>query len=149
MGGGALGTWKRLGSGELLAQDADEGLGHILPFKVYGWTLAILLFLTVVTVWVSQIDLGSMNAVVAILVASIKAGLVMCFFMHLKFEGKVIIAYVIYPLVLLVLLIGGTYSEIVDRQVVLPARQFSDDFHFKPVIPSNNHGEGSHETEHH
>ncbi len=45
-----------------------------------------LLLLTVVTVLVSYVDLGLWNAVVALLIASVKASLVALFFMHLKGE---------------------------------------------------------------
>jgi hypothetical protein len=44
-------------------------------------------------------------------VATIKAGLVACFFMHLKFEKKHIVLYAFYPLVILFLLIGSTVKD--------------------------------------
>lgn len=113
-------TWKRLGSGELPTEDAHVGLGHILPFSVYLRTFVALLLLTVVTVWAAHFDFGNASIVVAILIASIKAGLVMSFFMHLKFEGKLIILYALYPFVVLFLLIGGTYMDELDRPEVLP-----------------------------
>lgn len=112
--------WKRLGDGSLLTEDADEGLGHILDLSVLNKVFVALLFLTVITVWASRIDFGQMNVVIAITIASVKALMVALFFMHLKFEGKAIIMYAIYPLVLLVLLIGGSFVDVAERYHIVP-----------------------------
>lgn len=61
---------------------------HILPLRLYLGVGATLLFLTVVTVIVSQIPLGGWNLVVALAIASIKALLVVSFFMHLYYDHK-------------------------------------------------------------
>src|SRR5262245_12855360 len=82
------GAWKRLGDGSLLTEDPDEGLGHVVPFRIYVKTLCTLLALTLITVAIAQVNFGEWNAIVALLVASIKALLVALFFMHLKFEGR-------------------------------------------------------------
>ena len=55
--------------------------------KMYMMVLAALLVGTVVTVLVGRIDLGgSMNVIVALLIAGVKASLVASIFMHLKWE---------------------------------------------------------------
>jgi cytochrome c oxidase subunit 4 len=108
--------WKRLGDGSLLTEDAEEGLGHTLPQKVYLNILLALLVLTVITVAVSRFDFGAWNTVVAMVVATIKAGLVASFFMHLKFEKKLILLYAVYPIILLFLLIGGTLKDEESRK---------------------------------
>ena len=46
---------------------------HITPLRTYLIIAASLLFLSGVTVWVSYIDLGSFNIVLAMLVATVKA----------------------------------------------------------------------------
>jgi len=51
--------------------------------KIYIAVLLALLFLTLVTVGASYVDLGPANIVVAILIATVKASLVGLFFMHL------------------------------------------------------------------
>ena len=61
---------------------------HVLPLRLYLGVGAALLFLTVVTVIVSQIPLGGWNLVVALAIASIKALLVVSFFMHLYYDHK-------------------------------------------------------------
>ena len=57
--------------------------------KIYLATLLALLLLTIITVGISRIDLGSANVVVALVVASIKATLVGLFFMHLKYDKPI------------------------------------------------------------
>lgn len=58
----------------------------VLPTRVYLAIGAALLVLTVVTVLAARIDLGSFNIVVAMLIAAVKASLVVLFFMHLKYD---------------------------------------------------------------
>lgn len=110
----------RLGDGSLMAEDFEEGLGHTMPVSTLAYVLASLMVLTVITVAVSRVDFGSWNVVIAMLIASIKAGIVGSFFMHLKFEGKVILMYVIYPLLVLFIFIGGSLLDVVDRETTLP-----------------------------
>ena len=52
-------------------------------------TLVALLILTAVTIGASYIDLGSGNVVVALFIATIKASLVVLFFMHLRWDKPV------------------------------------------------------------
>lgn len=139
------GTGKRLGDGSLLTQDADEGLGHILPRRVYLNTLLSLLVLTVLTVAVARVDLGALNVAVAILVASTKALLVCMFFMHLKFEGKLIIAYAIYPIILLILMVGGILEDFKRRAEPLPMTGFQESMQHSKMKPND---DGSHSAKH-
>jgi cytochrome c oxidase subunit 4 len=52
-------------------------------------TLVALLILTGITIGASYIDLGSGNVVVALIIATIKASLVVLFFMHLRWDKPV------------------------------------------------------------
>jgi cytochrome c oxidase subunit IV len=88
---------------------------HVLPKSVYVYALVTLLFLTFVTVAASRIDFGEFNFVVAFVIASIKAGIVGLFFMHLKYENPLIWLFVMFPLVVLFLLIGGTFTDPASR----------------------------------
>ena len=92
------------------SHDSHE-LGHILPFRIYVIVLVTLLVLTAVTVAVSRIDLGTMNIVVAMLVASIKAMTVALFFMHLKYENPLTWLYAAFPIVLLATLLAGLFID--------------------------------------
>jgi cytochrome c oxidase subunit IV len=71
-----------------MSNHTSTPLPHILPIRLYLGVGAALLFLTVVTVIVAQIPLGGWNIVVALAIASIKALLVVSFFMHLYYDHK-------------------------------------------------------------
>lgn len=64
------------------------GAHHIIPAKTFLNVLIALLILTVITVGVAQFDFGAFNALIAMGVASVKAALVLMYFMHLKYDDK-------------------------------------------------------------
>ena len=61
---------------------------HVAPWQLYAGIFGTLIFMTCVTVGVAQFDLGALNLAVAIGIATIKASLVVTFFMHLKDDRK-------------------------------------------------------------
>lgn len=73
-------------------EEPDDGKLHIHAgdLRVYLGVFGALLFFTAVTVGLSYVHLGSLNLVVAILIASMKAALVATFFMHLKDDKRFI-----------------------------------------------------------
>ena len=75
---------------------------HVNYFLIFG----LLVVLTILTVLVAfhRFESEFVNLLLALAVASIKATLVALFFMHLKFEGKLIYTIFIVPLMLCVLL---------------------------------------------
>jgi cytochrome c oxidase subunit 4 len=67
----------------------DHGLAHTMPIWMLVAVLAALMFLTVLTVSVTNYDLGSEgNLIVGMVIATVKAGLVVTFFMHLFWDKK-------------------------------------------------------------
>ncbi len=80
---------------------------HIVPYKLYLYVLAGLIAMTLISVGASKINLGNLSVFAAILLASIKSLLVLVFFMHLKFDNKLlqILATSVFILVALVLFI--------------------------------------------
>ena len=56
----------------------------VVPVKVYLAVFAALVVLTITTVFVSRIELGEYNFVVAMTIAVIKGSLVVWFFMNLR-----------------------------------------------------------------
>jgi cytochrome c oxidase subunit 4 len=66
-----------------------HGLAHTMPVWMLVAVLGALMGLTVLTVSVTSFDLGSEgNLVVAMVIATIKAALVVTFFMHLLWDKK-------------------------------------------------------------
>ncbi len=72
-----------------MSTHTEHSHGHDHGAGVYVKTLLALLFLTIVTVGASYIDLGAGNVVIALFIATIKASLVALFFMHLKDDKPV------------------------------------------------------------
>ena len=98
-----------------MSENHDE---HITPYKTYVIIWLILMALTVITVYVArEVELGSINLFVDMLIASVKATVVALFFMHLKFEDSITWVFALYPLFLLSLLIGLTSVDVFNRIV--------------------------------
>jgi cytochrome c oxidase subunit 4 len=66
---------------------ANQSSHHVIPAKVFGIILTILLVLTVLTVIFHNLHLGSLAAPVAFIIATTKAFLVMAYFMHMKYDS--------------------------------------------------------------
>lgn len=93
----------------------DNKTPHILRYRVFAIVLLLLLALTVVTVSVSYINLGKLNVWVALLIASLKSSLVLLFFMHLKYESRVIKVSFISTVVVLAVMISFTFWDVAFR----------------------------------
>lgn len=103
--------WKKLGDGSLPTEDQHSGLGHIVSVPTYKAVFYSLLMLTFLTVWAAMHHFGIFNLALALIIASIKATLVGMFFMHLKFESKLLWIIAIYPFFILGLMILGTLGD--------------------------------------
>jgi cytochrome c oxidase subunit 4 len=72
------------------APHKDDGAvhAHIASAPFYMGIFLALIALTVLTVGQSYVDLGRLNLIVVILIATTKASLVVSFFMHLRYDNK-------------------------------------------------------------
>jgi cytochrome c oxidase subunit 4 len=61
---------------------------HVSSLKLYLAVFFALIAFTLLTVGASNIPLGKFNLVVAVVIASLKASLVVLFFMHLRYDNK-------------------------------------------------------------
>jgi cytochrome c oxidase subunit 4 len=84
-------------------------------YRIYIIVWIMLLILTAVTWGVSYVNLGLGNVAVALLIASVKAALVALFFMHLRYEKRLVWAFALVPLFFLALIIFGTLSDTLFR----------------------------------
>lgn len=90
--------------------------GHPVPSsRLYVMVFVALAILTGLTVAVSYLDLGRMNAVVALLIAFIKAGLVATFFMQLKGSPALSKLASAVGLVWMGILLWGTFADYLTR----------------------------------
>jgi cytochrome c oxidase subunit IV len=124
-----------------MSQHAAHAEHPITGPKTYAAVLAALLVLTVVTVGASYLDFGSMNTVVALLIASLKGSLVALFFMHLRYDKFNAVVFLGGLLFLAVFLIW-TLFDIATRTTILPSNMKTAVQEFpgaplnKPVRPS-------------
>ena len=88
---------------------------HIIPLKVFVNVFIALLVLTVITVAASRVDFGAANAFVAMLIATVKAGLVMAYFMHLKYDDKLYLLTILLGVFFLVVMFFFSQLDIVTR----------------------------------
>ena len=85
----------------------EEMLKHI---KIYIFVFVALAVLTLVTVWASHLQVsGTMHIIIAMAIATLKAGLVALFFMHLISEKKAIYGILVFTVVFFFGLIFITY----------------------------------------
>ena len=96
-------------------QDVHDSLNHIVSPVVYITVGTILLIMTAVTAWVSFLDLGVFNAVVALFIACFKASIVVLFFMHVKYSSKLTKLTLFSGLFLFLVLIGLTLADYTTR----------------------------------
>jgi cytochrome c oxidase subunit IV len=87
---------------------------HIMSSKFYYTIWIALLGLTAITAGVAFLDLGPLNVIVALVIATVKALLVVLFFMHVKYTSekltKIVIVSAIFWLLLLLALSMADYT---------------------------------------
>lgn len=94
------------------AEHDDHGLAHTTPVKLLVGILAILMVLTIITVAVTMVDLGSQgNLVVAMVIATVKAALVVTYFMHLKWDKKFHLILFLTSVLFLILFISISLTD--------------------------------------
>ena len=81
---------------------------HVVSSKLYWLIWGILIVCTFLTAWIATVDLGPFNTVVALVIATFKASIVVLIFMHVKYTGEkmtkaILMANLFWLLLLLVL----------------------------------------------
>ena len=63
---------------------------HIVSYAANLKVWIVLLVLTWLTITVAYLDFGNMAVAIALLIATFKAGVVLAYYMHLKFDSKLL-----------------------------------------------------------
>ena len=92
-----------------------ETTHHGPSYTLFVIIWAILLVLTGVTVYAARIDLGFLNVVAALSIATVKASLVTFIFMHLKYENLTFKIMVLVAFAILAIFIGLTFFDTAYR----------------------------------
>lgn len=81
-------------------------------YGTYSIIWVLLLGLTAVTVGVYRLHLGNAGAAIALAIASLKAGLILLYFMNLRQEGRFLQGIFLIPVLLIGVLIGFTFLDV-------------------------------------
>ena len=88
---------------------------HIIPPFVYGRVFAGLMVLMFLTCFIAAFDLGFLNLLFALTIAFAKAGLVVSYFMHIRFSSKMVRLFALAALFWLSILFVLTLQDYFTR----------------------------------
>ena len=92
--------------------DEEQKEHFIVPYSTYLIIWAGLIILTGITIWVAGLHLGKLSILGALGIATIKAGLVLAFFMHLRYEKMLFKLMLVVPILTLATILGLTFLDI-------------------------------------
>jgi caa(3)-type oxidase subunit IV len=93
------------------------GHHHVSSTAMFTKVLVALLILTALTVSSSRVDFGGANMLIAMAIASIKASLVIAFFMHMKWDTAINKIVFLSSFLFLSLLFVFTLADLATRRV--------------------------------
>jgi cytochrome c oxidase subunit IV len=96
--------------------DKTEHEHHGPSLGVYFTIFGALMVLTGVTVGVAFADLGPLGAPIAVAIAGVKATMVILYFMHVKYETRLIGLYALSGFVFVGILVIITVTEMEHRR---------------------------------
>jgi cytochrome c oxidase subunit 4 len=70
-------------------EKTEKEKNHIIPYRTFLYVLGALIVLTLISVALTQIYLGTLTVAVALIIAAVKSSFVLRTFMHLRFESRV------------------------------------------------------------
>jgi cytochrome c oxidase subunit 4 len=88
---------------------------HTIEYRTLSKILLVLMFLTFLTISITSIQLGAFTVTIALLIAGLKAFLVLSNFMHLKYESVLLRILVAMVFVLFALIIVITFIDYAYR----------------------------------
>jgi cytochrome c oxidase subunit 4 len=84
--------------------------------RTYVLVWAALMTLTAVTVAMAGMNLRKITIIVCLGIAAFKSLLVLLYFMHLRYENRMVIKLIIpIAIIVLAIFIGGTFSDVFTR----------------------------------
>ncbi len=88
---------------------------HVVTPLQYGMVFGALLIGTLLTVVAAKIDMGLFNPIIALGIACTKAVIVILFFMHVKYQSKLVKLTVMCGFFTFLVLITMTLSDYISR----------------------------------
>ncbi len=96
-------------------QGESEKDVHIVAYKTYVYVWVALLLLLAATIAVAKVEFLKYSVLANLLIASVKAGLVLFFFMHLKYERLLLKAMLFMVIATLTSVIALFFSDVMFR----------------------------------
>lgn len=93
----------------------EHNTTHISDYKLLAKVFLGLLLLLIATIAVNSFDLAPYSVTVALIIAGLKAYLVLAYFMHLKYEGMLLRILVLLVFVLFAILVLFTFIDYAFR----------------------------------
>ena len=118
------------------SSNQDPHAEFSVPMSTYNLIFILLMVGLVVTVIAAFIDLGPLNMPVAMLIATVKAALVVLYFMHVKFASRLTKVFVAASFLWLVILFAMTFMDYFSREWLSNSRGWNDN----PVKSAYNAG---------
>lgn len=88
---------------------------HVSPLSTYFTIFGALMVLSAITVGAAFVNLGSLNPIVALAIAGLKATLVILFFMHVKYSSRLTKLTVVLSLFFVAILFAETLMDYATR----------------------------------
>ncbi len=96
-------------------QHEHAPMHHVSPLWMYFGVFFALMIFTIVTVWISTINLGVLNTPVALAIAVIKATLVILFFMHVVHSTRLTWVVILGSFLWLAVMFVLTFADYLTR----------------------------------
>ena len=93
----------------------NKAASHIVSARANVIVWVALIILTGITVLVAEVDIGRPGILINILIASIKAGLIVYIFMHMKYESLVLKLMLLMTVLTLTVIIILTFLDVLYR----------------------------------
>ncbi len=84
-------------------------------YRTYIVTWSILLMLAFLTIAVTRFHIGAVSILAALLIATVKAALILYFFMHLRYEGRFFKLAFLLPIIVFMFFLGFTFLDVLYR----------------------------------
>ena len=98
-----------------MTTDRHDSTPHIIGYGTLAAVWLGLLAFTALTVWVARHNIGFSHVWGSLAIASAKAGLVITFFMHMRYEGRLLRWLLFITLGILAIFIGFTFFDVLYR----------------------------------
>lgn len=88
---------------------------HVVPYKTYVYVLIGLIALTLSSIAITEIELGSLAVAGALTFAIIKSYLVLTWFMHLKYDKPYLVLMVVFVFAVILVTVVVTFIDYLYR----------------------------------